>query len=70
MLSGYITYDELKIITGYNDAFLSKLITKGLKLHEADLEYNNKKKPTRESKYRQMLFDINEVENWLRVHVF
>ena len=41
MLNGYVTYDELKLITGFNDYFLSKLITKGLNLHEADLEYNN-----------------------------
>ena len=51
MLNGYVTYDELKLITGFNDYFLSKLITKGLNLHEADLEYNNLNKPVRSDRY-------------------
>ena len=34
MLAGYITYEELKLITGYSDVILNKLITKGLNFHE------------------------------------
>ena len=68
MLNGYVTYDELKLITGYNDSFLSKLISKGLNLHEADLDYDvNKPKKT---SYKMMLFNLQEVEDWLRVHIF
>jgi len=70
MLNGYVTYDELKLITGFNDYFLSKLITKGLTIHEADLEYNNINKPKREDRYKNMLFNLAEVENWLKVHIF
>ena len=58
MLNGYVTYDELK------------LITKGLNLHEADLEYNNLNKPVRSDRYKQTLFNLKEVEEWLRVHIF
>lgn len=70
MLAGYITYDELKLITGYSDTFLSKLITKGLQFHEADLEYNNPKKPKNPYNYKKTLFNLQEVEDWLKVHVF
>lgn len=70
MLDGYVTYDELKLITGFSDYFLSKLITKGLVFHEADLEYNSKKKPLRTDRYKKMLFSLHEVEQWLRVHIF
>lgn len=65
MLAGYVTYDELKYITGYSDSFLNKLIIKGLNMHEADLEYKNMS-----SNIKQMLFSLQEVEDWLRVHVF
>ena len=71
MLAGYITYEELKLITGFSDVFLNRLITKGLAFHEVDLEYNNiGRKPKREDYYKRILFNIQEVENWLKVHVF
>ena len=70
MLNGYVTYDELKLITGFNDYFLSKLITKGLNLHEADLEYNNLNNTVGRDKYKQTLFNLKEVEEWLKVHIF
>ncbi len=70
MLNGYVTYNELKLITGYNDYFLSKLITKGLTFHEADLEYNNVNKPQRADRYKQTIFNLQEVEQWLKVHIF
>ena len=37
MLAGYVTYEELKLITGYPDRFLNQLIVNGLNIHEADL---------------------------------
>lgn len=70
MLAGYITYEELKLITGYSDVILNKLITKGLNFHELDLEYNNINKPKRSDRYKRMLFNLQEVEDWLRVHIF
>lgn len=65
MLAGYVTYEELLLITGFSEKVLNKLIIKGLNLHEMDLEPN---KLT--SKYKQQLFDLSEVEEWLKVHVF
>ena len=70
MLNGYVTYKELKLITGFSDCFLSRLITKGLNIHEVDLEYNSVNKPKREDRYKNLLFNLEEVENWLRVHIF
>lgn len=65
MLDGYVTYEELKIITGYSEKFLNKLIVKGLKFHEADLQ------PERIThKLKECLFSLKEVESWLRIHIF
>ncbi len=65
MLAGYVTYDELLLITGFSEKFLNKLIIKGLNMHEADLEYEKLS-----SKYKQQLFNLQEVEDWLKVHIF
>lgn len=65
MLNGYVTYDELRIITGYSEPFLNKLIVEGLKIHEADLQPH---KVTH--KLKEKLFSLQEVENWLKVHIF
>ena len=70
MLAGYITYEELKLITGYSEVILNKLITKGLAFHELDLEYNNTNKPKRSDRYKRLLFNLQEVEQWLRLHIF
>jgi hypothetical protein len=70
MLAGYITYEELKLITGYSEVILNKLITKGLAFHELDLEYNNINKPQRSDRYKRLLFNLQEVEQWLRLHIF
>lgn len=70
MLNGYVTYDELKTITGFSDYILNKLITKGMNFHELDLEYNNEIKPQRRERYKQRLFNLAEVEEWLRLHIF
>ena len=45
--------------------FLNKLIVQGLSIHEVDLEHTKIS-----SKYKQILFNLDEVEEWLRVHVF
>ncbi len=76
MLAGYVTYDELLLITGFSNAFLSKLIVQGLTLHQADLQYiqltelqeANSRKCSQV--YKQTLFNLAEVEEWLRMHVF
>lgn len=70
MLNGYITYRELKLLTGYSDVFLSKLIVRGLNLHEADLDYNKQIKDKRKDRYSQTLFNLDEVEQWLKAHIF
>ena len=53
------------MITGYSDQFLNKLIIQGMNVHEIDLEYKKLN-----SKYKQTLFSVSEVENWLRTHLF
>lgn len=65
MLAGYVTYDELLLITGYSEKFLNRLIIKGLNMHEADLEIRQFN-----PKYKQRLYNLQEVEEWLRIHVY
>lgn len=67
MLAGYVTYNELKLITGFSDRFLNKLIVKGMNINEADLEYE---RLNCTSKHKQVLFNLQDVEDWLKVHVF
>lgn len=67
MIAGYVTFDELKIITGYPEKFLKSLLLKGLNFHEItlDTDFNSEK-----SIKGQTLFSLKEVEEWIKVHVF
>lgn len=71
MIAGYITYKELELITGFKPKYLKQLILNGLKYHELDINYDedNLKIDTNLS-WDEMLFNINEVEDWLKVHIF
>ena len=62
MIAGYVTYEELKIITGYTQDTLDRLIIDGMRLHE--LSYQGT------GPFRNYLFNLEEVENWLRVNIF
>ena len=69
MIAGYITYDELKIITGFSDAVLSRLLNLGINQHQLHVEtgiYNQKVA----KHIKQCLFNLKEVENWIRLHVY
>ena len=57
MLAGWVTYEELKLITGFSDNFLNKLIANGL---ETKIVGKNTK---------DRLFNLQEVEEWLKVHL-
>ena len=57
MLAGWVTYEELKLITGFSDNFLNKLIANGL-------ETKTVGKNTKDR-----LFNLQEVEGWLKVHL-
>ena len=37
MIDGYITYNELKIITGYSDKLLTRLLIQGMNTHELEV---------------------------------
>lgn len=65
MIAGYVTYDELKLITGFDDKLLNKLILLGMNYHELDLDHTNFT-----SKYKEQLFNLEEVEEWIRMHIF
>ena len=68
MINGYITYNELKIITGYSDVILSRLIKQGLNCHELELVSGAYKKVA--VPIQQQLFKLNEVEDWLKIHIY
>lgn len=61
MIAGYVTYDELKIITGFNDYTLNTLIKTGMRAHQITPEGRT---------YKQSLFNLQEVEDWAKVHLF
>lgn len=67
MIAGYVTFDELLLLTGFTENYLKKLLLNGLKYHEIHLKYNDM---TTKPPLRQCLFDLNEVEEWIKVHVF
>lgn len=71
MIAGYLTFKELEIITGFKPKYLKQLILNGLEYHELDIQYdmNNLKIDTNLS-WDEMLFSIDEVERWLKVHIF
>ena len=68
MIAGYITYNELKIITGYSDSILTKLLVQGINSHELEVV-----KGIRKDKIipiTEQLFNLKEVEKWLNIHIF
>ena len=64
MLGGYVTYEELKIITGFSEPLLNKLILSGMKLNEMEVNGHSMRKLKTE------LFNLSEVEKWLKVHIY
>lgn len=59
MLNGYVTYDELSLITGFNDRFLKTFIKEGILEHKITI--------TKSKKFTQNLYDLKEVEEWLKI---
>lgn len=67
MIAGYITYDELKLITGYSDQLLKNLILQGLNIHEVEVAIEGSHK---DRKVTEQVFNLKEIENWLKVHIY
>lgn len=66
MVNGYLTYDELKLISGLDEKLLNKLIRDGLTLNEieyipCDIRYNN---------MSQSLFNYDQVQRWIGLHIY
>lgn len=68
MIAGYVTYNELKIITGYSDVMLTKLLIQGINSHELEITKGIRKEKILPLK--EQLFNLNEVERWIKVHIF
>lgn len=67
MIAGYITYNELKLITGYSDQLLKNLILQGLNIHELEVAVEASQK---DQKINEQVFNLKEIENWLKVHIY
>lgn len=65
MIAGFMTFNELKLVTGFTDAQLSKLIREGL---EAD--YITMEDGTSNRYYKSALFNVKQVEEWIRLHIY
>ena len=68
MISGYVTFDELLLITGFNEKYLKKLLLNGLYFHELHIDSDEMLK--KGASVKHCLFDLKEVEDWIKVHVF
>ena len=64
MLNGYITYNELKLITGYDDTLLKNIIMQGLTSHELTCQSSRGKEIT------QNIYNLDEVVKWISLHIF
>jgi hypothetical protein len=63
MIAGYVTYQELKLITGFTDTFLKRVLSAG------KLE----KKLTLFGKthcYEKAMYNLKEVEDYIKVLIF
>ena len=60
MIAGYVTYDELKLITGFPDRLLSGILSEGVRLHAITIGES----------YTKTLYNLKEVEDWIRVHIY
>lgn len=65
MISGYLTYDELKLIIGLSEPYLNRLIRKGIERHYIDI-YGVKGI----NSYKYAFYDLEQVENWVRLHIY
>lgn len=63
MLNGYVTYEELKLITGYPDKLLKELLLQGMSQHQINIATNK-------SEITQQIFNLDEVVKWITVHLF
>ena len=61
MLNGYVTYEELKLITGFSDAFLKNFINKGVK--EKIINVPN----TKGGEFKVLLYNLNEIEECVKI---
>ena len=63
MINGYITFNELKIITGLEESLLKELLLNGLSQHEIEVQSVRKRAIT------QQLFNLEEVIKWISIHI-
>lgn len=64
MLDGYVTYKELKLITGLPENILNALIVQGV--NQRQLEVDN----SDGVELKHMLYNLAQFEKWMRVHIY
>lgn len=67
MINGYVTYDELKILTGLDDSQLGKMIRQGLALHELDMTPIDGRTS---NNVKVNLFNLRQVLDWMSIHIY
>ena len=65
MINGYVTFNELVLITGLPEYKLRKLISAGMKYHTLGYVLENNR-----TSYKDCLYNLDEVINWIKVHIF
>ena len=69
MINGYVTFNELELITGLDAKLLKNLLLLGMNNNVLDVdmqEVNNcYKKPLREQ-----IFNLQQVQDWICLHIY
>lgn len=63
MISGYVTFEELSLLTGYSEKLLELLTIRGLKFHEVSVL-------VRKKELKQKLINLKEFEEWVKLHIY
>lgn len=66
MINGYVTYEELKVVTGFDNLTLNKMIQNGLALREFEFTPVD----GRTKCINKQLFNLQEVFNWIKLHIY
>lgn len=69
MIDGYVTLEELQVLTCFNKTFLRKLILSGLSRKELFIS-NGSRKDDLKQPFQQTMFKLSDVEKWIRIHIF
>lgn len=64
MINGYVTFNELMLITGFSEKMLEELLIQGLTFHELSIINCRRKE------LKQQLINLEEFSKWISTHIY